>query len=120
MLTRGDIETDFLFGKERSDGDPCPWLSFTLFPLAKIPASVRLLLRFLTARRSGPDPEACRDRAYIRMYNIRAINNILVYDKNNVKSYQSFGTWRKVCFFENLSNLSDEVKKQLTSCASLL
>lgn len=67
-LTRGDIEMDFLFGKERSDGDPWPcdeWLSFTLFPLAKIPASVLLLRRFLTARRSGPDPEACRDWACI-------------------------------------------------------
>lgn len=66
MLTLGDIEMDFLFGKERSDGDPWPggeWFSFTLFPLVKIPASVFLLLRFLTARRSRPDPEACRDRA---------------------------------------------------------
>ena len=23
MLTRGDIEMDFLFGKDRSDGEPC-------------------------------------------------------------------------------------------------
>lgn len=67
----------------------------------------------LTQRLAGTEP------IYV-CTTLERLINILVYDKNNVKSYQSFGTWRKVCFFENLSNLSDEVKKQLTSCTSLL